>query len=161
MANLLRDGLNWHNLEHFGTWTRPGIATIRLPLPDEAIGEDLILFMRFGGVAVDTPIMISCWLDDQCFGETIQLVVGRLSLHTVIFRLKVHSRHLSVTIDAGAGSSLGPGDRDVGIGMLQLMLSKGNDVAAQNRFMDSFHELYRPITNGAHIALHQTQIPTT
>jgi len=155
MANLLRDGLNWHNLEHFGTWTKPGFATIRLPLPDEAIGEDLILFMRFGGVAVDTPIMISCWLDDQRLGSTIKQVVPSLSLHTVIFRLKAHSRHLSVTIDAGAGSSLGPGDREAGIGVFHLMLSLGNDIVAQNRFLDSFQELYRPTTNGAHVTMHQ------
>jgi glycosyltransferase involved in cell wall biosynthesis len=155
MANLLRDGLNWHGLEHWGTWTRPGIATIRLPLPDNVIGKELILFMRFGGTAVDTPIIISCWLDDQRLGSPIQQVVGRLSCHSVIFRLKAQSRHLSVTIDAGVGSSLGFGDRDAGIGVTHLMLSLGDDIVAQNHFMDSFQDLYRPIVNGAHVSLHQ------
>jgi glycosyltransferase involved in cell wall biosynthesis len=155
MANLLRDGLNWHKLEYWGTWTRPGIATIRLPLPDNVIGQDLIMFMRFGGTAVDTPIIISCWLDDQRLGSPIQQVVGRLSCHSVIFRLKAQSRHLSVTIDAGVGSSLGFGDRDAGIGVTHLMLSLGDDIVAQNHFMDAFQDLYRPIVNGAHVSLHQ------
>jgi glycosyltransferase involved in cell wall biosynthesis len=155
MANLLRDGLNWHKLEYWGTWTRPGIATIRLPLPDNVIGQELILFMRFGGTAVDTPIIISCWLEDQRLGSPIRQVVGRLSCHSVIFRLKAQSRHLSVTIDAGVGSSLGFGDRDAGIGVTHLMLSLGDDIVAQNHFMDAFQDLYRPIVNGAHVSLHQ------
>jgi glycosyltransferase involved in cell wall biosynthesis len=155
LANLLRDGLNWHRLEYWGTWTRPGVATIRLPLPEDVIGEELILFLRFGGTAVDTSITISCWVDDQRLGAPIKQMVERLSIHSVIFRLKSESCNLSVTIDAGAGSLLGPGDRTAGIGVTHLMLCRGDDQASQQQFMDTFPDLYRPITNSAHVSVHQ------
>ncbi len=158
MANLLRDGLNWHRLEDWGAWTTPGIATIRLPLPDEVLNEDLTLFLRLRGTAVDTSITVSCWQDGQLLAPPIEQVIGNGARYSLVFRLKVKSPHLSVTIDAGAGSSLGPGDRDVGIGVTHLMLCRANDTAAQHLFMNAFPELRQQILSDAHSNLRQIEI---
>jgi glycosyltransferase involved in cell wall biosynthesis/cytochrome c-type biogenesis protein CcmH/NrfG len=158
MANLLRDGLNWHRLEDWGSWTTPGTAALRLPLPDEVIGQDLMLFLRFRGTAVDTSITVSCWLDDQRLGAPIEHMIGHGMRHNMAFRLNSRSPHLSLTIDAGAGSSLGPGDRDVGIGVTHLMLCRVDDTAAQHHFMNAFPELCEQAVNGIHANLQRIDI---
>ena len=161
MANLLRDGLNWHRLEDWGAWTMPGTAALRLPLPDEVIGQDLLLFLRFRGTAVDTSITVSCWLDDQRLGAPVGHMIGHGMRHNMVFRLKPGSRHLSLKIDAGAGSSLGPGDRDVGIGVTHLMLCRVDDTAAQYHFMNAFPELREQVANGTHANLQRIDIQSS
>ena len=152
MANLLRDGLNWHRLEDWGSWTKPGAATIRLPLPDEAIGAELMLFLRLRGTAVDTVIEASCWLDDQRLGLPIERMIGHGMRDSITFRLHPTSRNLSIVIDGGAGSSLGPGDRHVAIGVTHLMLSRADDTAAQDNFIMAFPELRHIIGSGSNAA---------
>jgi hypothetical protein len=158
MANLLRDGLNWHRLEEWGVWTKPGIAAIRLPLPDEVIGQDLVLFMRLRGTAVDTSITVACWQDNQRLGSPVKQMIGHGARYSLAFRLKAVSRHLCLTIDAGAGSSLGPGDRDVGIGVTHLMLCRADDTAAQYHFMNSFPEMCQQVLDGTHANLRRVEI---
>ena len=161
MANLLRDGLNWHRLEEWGAWTTPGTAAIRLPLPDEFIGQDLLLFLRLRGTAVDTCITVSCWQDDERLGIPIEEVIGHGARYSLVFRLKAHSPNLSLKIDAGTGSSLGPGDRDVGIGVTHLMLCPADDTTAQHHFMNTFPELRQHIADGARANLRRIEIPSS
>lgn len=158
MANLLRDGLNWHRLEDWGAWTAPGSAAIRLPLSDDAIGQDLMVFLRLRGTAVDTPITVSCWMDDKRLGPPIERMIGHGERHSLILRLKPASRQLSLTIDAGMGSSLGPGDRDVGIGVTHLMLCHANDTTAQDHFMNTFPELRQEIAQRTHATLQRIDV---
>lgn len=161
MANLLRDGLNWHRLEEWGAWTTPGTAAIRLPLPDEFIGQDLLLFLRLRGTAVDTCITVSCWQDDERLGIPIEEVIGHGARYSLILRLKAHSPNLSLKIDAGTGSSLGPGDRDVGIGVTHLMLCPADDTTAQHHFMNTFPELRQHVADGARANLRRIEIPSS
>ena len=157
MANLLRDGLNWHGLEHWANWTRPGIVDIRLPLPDDLIGQELMLFLRIRGALVDTAITISCWMDGQRLGAPFEKMMNILNFHSVVFRLKAEARTLSVTIDTGEGTPLlYPDPRRAGIAVVDLMLCRANDTAAQQHFMNSFPELRQEIVNGEYVTLHQT-----
>jgi glycosyltransferase involved in cell wall biosynthesis len=156
MANLLRDGLNWHVLEHWANWTKPGIVDIRLPLPDDLIGQELMLFLRIRGALLDTAITISCWLDDQRLGSPFEKMMNILNFHSVVFRLKAEARNLSVTIDTGEGTPLlYPDPRRAGIAVVDLMLCRADDTAAQQHFMNSFPELRQEIANGAYVTLHQ------
>jgi hypothetical protein len=156
LANLLRDGLNWHGLEYWANWTKPGIIQIRLPLPDEVIGQDLMLFLRIRGALVDTFISVSCWLDDQRLGTPFEKMMGVLHFHNIIFRLKPESRLLNVTIDTGEGSQLlWPDPRRAGIAVVDLMVCHSDDAIAQHFFMSSFPELCPEITNSAYVSVHQ------
>ena len=155
MANLLRDGLNWHKLEYWANWTRPGIATIRLPLPDNVIGQDLMLFLRIRGALIDTAITISCWLDDRRLGSPLEKMMNAHNFHCIVFRIKAEARNLSVTIDTGEGTPLHPDPRRAGIAVADLMLCRADDTAAQQHFMNSFPELHQEIANGEHVTLYQ------
>jgi len=156
LANLLRDGLNWHGLEYWANWTKPGIVQIRLPLPDEVIGQDLMLFLRIRGALVDTFISVSCWLDDQRLGTPFEKMMGILNFHNIIFRLKPDSHHLNVTIDTGEGSQLPwPDPRRAGIAVVDLMVCRADDAIAQHFFMNSFPELCQEIVDSAHVSVHQ------
>ena len=155
MANLLRDGLNWHQLEYWANWTRPGIATIRLPLPDNVIGQDLMLFLRIRGALIDTAITISCWLDDRRLGYPLEKMVIAHNFHGIVFRLKVEARNLSIAIDTGEGTPLHPDPRRAGIAVADLMICRADDTIAQQHFMNSFPELRQEIANGEHVTLHQ------
>lgn len=158
MANLLRDGLNWHRLEDWGSWTTPGIAEIRLPLPAGVIDKELMLFLRLRGTAVDTQIRVACRLGEQQLGAPVEMLMGHGRRHNLIFKMRPMACDLSILIDTGAGSSLGPGDREVGIGVTHLMLCFGDDWTTQDRFMNSFPEFRQHVGNGAHITLHRIEV---
>jgi glycosyltransferase involved in cell wall biosynthesis len=162
MANLLRDGLNWHELEYWANWTRPGIVDIRLPLPNELIGQELMLFLRIRGALVDTAISISCWMDGQRLGTPFEKMMGTLNFHNVVFKLKAEARNLSVTIDTGEGTPLlYPDPRRAGIAVVDLMLCRAADTVAQRNFVNSFPELQGHLVNGEYITQHQIEARTT
>jgi glycosyltransferase involved in cell wall biosynthesis len=162
MANLLRDGLNWHGLEYWANWTKPGIVDIRLPLPDDLIGKELMLFLRIRGALLDTAITISCWVDDQRLGSPFEKMMTILNYHNVVFRLKAKARNLSVTIDTGEGTPLlYPDPRRAGIAVIDLMLCRADDTAAQQQFMNAFPELHQPLVNGEYVTLHQLEAQST
>jgi hypothetical protein len=81
---------------------------------------------------------------------------------SIVFLLRPESRNLFVEIDTGAGTPLpAPDTRRAGVAVSDLMLCLANDVNSQQKFVNAFPELSQTLSNGAHIALHQIQIPTT
>lgn len=162
LANLLRDGLNWYGLEHWANWTKPGIVTIRLPLPDEVIGRELMLFVRIIAAQLASTITVSCCVDDQPLGAPFEKVMQNFERQSIVFLLRPESRNLFVEIDTGAGTPLpAPDTRRAGVAVSDLMLCLADDVNSQQKFVNAFPELSQALSNGAHIALHQIQIPTT
>jgi glycosyltransferase involved in cell wall biosynthesis len=159
MANLLRDGLNWHRLEDWGCWTAPGTAIIRLPLPDEAVGQDLMLFLRLRGTAVDSMVDLQCSIDGQAISEPVQRIVGQGTRHNIAFRLRPTAANLVLSIDAGAGSSLGPGDRDVGIGVTHALICRADDLLARQDFMMRFPELQERLQQEQRMVVEVMEIP--
>jgi glycosyltransferase involved in cell wall biosynthesis len=158
MANLLRDGLNWHRLEDWGCWTAPGTAMIRLPLPDEALGQDLLLYLRLRGTAVDTSVKIQCSIDGKPLSEPVERLIGDGARHSLGFRFRSDSRNLTLAIDAGSGSSLGAGDRDVGIGVTHVMICRADDLKARQDFMMRFPELQERIRLEQNMMLEVTEL---
>jgi glycosyltransferase involved in cell wall biosynthesis len=159
MANLLRDGLNWHRLEDWGCWTAPGAAIIRLPLPEEAVGQDLMLFLRLRGTAVDTTVNLQCSIDGEAISEPVQRMVGQGTRHNIAFRLTPSASNLVLSIDAGAGSSLGPGDRDVGIGVTHALVCRADDLRARQDFMMRFPELQERLQQEQRMVVEVLEIP--
>jgi hypothetical protein len=159
MANLLRDGLNWHRLEDWGCWTAPGTAIIRLPLPEEAVGQELMLFLRLRGTAVDTTVNLQCSVDGHAISEPMQRMVGQGTRHNIAFRLRPSAANLVLSIDAGAGSSLGPGDRDVGIGVTHALVCRADDLLARQDFMMRFPELQERLQQEQRMVVEVLEIP--
>ena len=57
-----------------------------------------------------------------------------------MFHLRLKARKLRLDIDGGSGTSLGPNDRDVGIGITHLMLCHADDAEARRTFLEAFPE---------------------
>jgi hypothetical protein len=100
-------------------------------------------------------------MDETRFSEPTRRVIGHGIRHTMSFQFRSFSRVLSIAIDAGPGSSLGPGDRDVGIGITHLMLCHADDAGAEQRFIFNFPELLERFHREGRAALDRVEIPTT
>ncbi len=143
-GSLLRDGVNWHRTEEWGAWTMPGIARIRLNLPDHLLGKDILFFIRFRGPAQVTNIKVSFLAEHGAARvEAREFVVGRGKRLVLCCSMRPTAKVLRVDIDGGPGSSLGPGDRDVGVGVTHIMVCAAGDSEARRRFMAAFPELSR------------------
>ena len=140
LGGLLRDGLNWHRPEDWGSWTKPGVAGISVPLPDLLAEQDLLLCLRLRGPAFATPIKINFFADGQHVFGPIEREVGRGKRFGLWFHLRLKARKLRLDIDGGSGTSLGPNDRDVGIGITHLMLCHADDAEARRTFLEAFPE---------------------
>lgn len=140
LGDLLRDGLNWHRPEDWGSWTKPGVASLRLPLPDDLAEQDLLLCLRLRGPAFATPIKISFFTDGKHVFGPIEHEIGRGKRLGLWFNLRLKAKQLRLDIDGGAGTSLGPNDRDVGIGVTHLMLCHAGDAEARRSFLRAFPE---------------------
>lgn len=140
MGSRLRDGLNWHRPEDWGSWTKPGVARLCLPLPDELVDQDALCCLRLRGPAFATPIKINFLADGVHIFGPIQRDIGRGKRFALWFQFRLKARQLCIDIDGGAGTSLGPNDRDVGIGVTHLMLCHAEDAEARRNFLKAFPE---------------------
>ena len=140
LGDLLRDGLNWHRPEDWGSWTKPGVARLCLPLPDDMAEQDFLFCLRLRGPAFATPIKINIFADGEHVFGPIERTIGRGKRLGLWFSLRLKAKQLRLDIDGGAGTSLGPNDRDVGIGVTHLMLCHAEDAEARRSFLRAFPE---------------------
>jgi hypothetical protein len=59
------------------------------------------------------------------------------------FNMRTEAKELRLKIDCGAGSSLGPNDRDVGVGVTHIMVCGAGESQASAAFMAAFPELHQ------------------
>ena len=142
LGSLVRDGLNWHGPEDWGCWTKPGTASMRLRLPDHLLGKDMAFFIRLRGAAFPTKMKISVFADHDVrrYGP-MDRVIGSGKRLVLCFNIRPTQKELRLDIDCGAGTSLGPGDRDVGVGVTHIMVCDANDSLARGTFMAAFPEI--------------------
>ena len=140
LGATLRDGLNWHRPEDWGSWTKPGVARLFLPFPEELADQDALCCLRLRGPAFATPIRISFLADGERIFGPIEREIGRGKRLGLWFQLRLKAAHLCIDIDGGPGTSLGPNDRDVGIGVTHLMLCRAEDAEARRNFLNAFPE---------------------
>jgi glycosyltransferase involved in cell wall biosynthesis len=140
MGSRLRDGLNWHRPEDWGSWTKPGVARLCLPFPEELLDQDALCCLRLRGPAFATGIKINLLADGVHLSGPIMREIGRGKRFALWFQLRLKARQLCIEIDGGAGTSLGPNDRDVGIGVTHLMLCHAEDAEARRNFLNAFPE---------------------
>jgi hypothetical protein len=107
---------------------------------------------------VDTSIKLQCSIDGKPLSEPVQRVIGDGTRHSLGFRFRSDSRNLTLAIDAGEGSSLGPGDRDVGIGVTHIMVCRADDLKARQDFMMRFPELQERIPLEQNMMLEVTEL---
>jgi glycosyltransferase involved in cell wall biosynthesis len=144
LRSLLRDGLNWHRPEEWGCWIMPGTASIRLMLPDNLLGRDISVFIRFRGPAFPTKMLISISAEGgaAAYGP-MERMIGSGKRLTLRFNMRTEAKELRLKIDCGAGSSLGPNDRDVGVGVTHIMVCGAGESQASAAFVAAFPELHQ------------------
>ena len=142
LGSLVRDGLNWHRPEDWGCWTMPGTASMRLRLPDHLLGKVIAFFIRLRGSALPTRMKISVFAEyeNRRYGP-MERVIGSGKRLVLCFNMRATHKEIRLDIDCGAGTSLGPGDRDVGVGVTHIMVCDAKDPQAHGAFMAAFPEL--------------------
>jgi len=140
VAEMVRDGLNWHPLEPWGVWTRPGVARLRLALP-EAAGEGA-LRLHLGLVAPGQDVRIGlrahgAGTAPPAFSK-VEAEAG--SRFTCVLDVASPGPEIIVEIDGAAGAGIGtrrkPDQRRVGLGLTALMLCRPEDLAARLDFLE-------------------------
>jgi hypothetical protein len=107
---------------------------------------------------VDTSVKIQCSIDGKPLSEPVERLIGDGARHSLGFRFRSDSRNLTLAIDAGSGSSLGAGDRDVGIGVTHVMICRADDLKARQDFMMRFPELQERIRLEQNMMLEVTEL---
>ena len=120
----------------------PGTASMRLRLPDHLLGKDMAFFIRLRGSALPTRMKISVLAehDERLYGP-MECMIGSGKRLALCFNMRATQKELRLDIDCGAGTSLGPGDRDVGVGVTHIMVCDARDLQARGAFMAAFPEL--------------------
>jgi len=104
------------------------------------VDQDALCCLRLRGPAFATPIKINFLADGMHIFGPIQRDIGRGKRFAPWFQFRVKARQLCIDIDGGAGTSLGPNDRDVGIGVTHVMLCHAEDAEARRNFLNAFPE---------------------
>jgi hypothetical protein len=102
--------------------------------------QDFLFCLRLRGPAFATPIKINIFADGEHVFGPIERTIGRGKRLGLWFSLRLKAKQLRLDIDGGAGTSLGPNDRDVGIGVTHLMLCHAEDAEARRSFLRAFPE---------------------
>lgn len=141
VADMVRDGLNWHLLERWGVWTRPGIARMRLMLPPGAAEGPLRLYLGCLSPGEETSLRLRAYGAGTApprFNEVTARGVG--SRFTCVLEVAAPSREVLVEIDGGAGVPLGtqkePDSRQAGIGLTSFMICAEDDLAGRLDFLE-------------------------
>lgn len=140
VADLVRDGLNWHAREPWGAWTGPGIARLRLTLPADAPAGPLRVYV--GLQAPGAPVTVGL----RAFGAEggppafATVAAPALGAFTCVLDVVRPGREVVVEIDGGPGVLLGtrklPDGRMAGIGVTSVMICTIDDIAARVGFLE-------------------------
>lgn len=140
IADILRDGLNWHSLEPWGVWTRPGIARLRLPLPEDATQGGLRLYLGCVAPGPDRPVGLRAYGAGAAPPAFLRIAPEAPGPFTCVAEVVCPAREVIVEIDAGKGAPIGtrkrPDPRLVGIGLTSVMVCRPNDLVARLEFLE-------------------------
>jgi glycosyltransferase involved in cell wall biosynthesis len=130
-AELLRSGTAWHAPEGWGCWTRPGRATLRLPLP-EGVPGPLRLHLALRGAPAAREVTLRAGR-----GPRVALEVAPEARPVAVLDLPAPGALAEITIEAaGAPEEEGAEAARLGIGVVALMACAPEDVAARLDFLE-------------------------
>jgi glycosyltransferase involved in cell wall biosynthesis len=140
VAELVRDGLNWHPLEPWGVWTRPGLARLRLALPEAATAGPLRLYLGCVAPAQEARIGLRAYGAGAPPPAFLRLEAEPAARFTCVLDVAAPGGEVVVEIDGGAGAGIGvrkkPDTRRVGLGLTSFMVCRPDDLAARLDFLE-------------------------
>jgi glycosyltransferase involved in cell wall biosynthesis len=140
VADLVRDGLNWHTREPWGVWTRPGIARLRLTLPQDVPAGSLRVYLGLQAPAAPVTVRLRAFGAEAGPPPFATVAAPALGAFTCVLDVAQPGREVVVEIDGGAGQVLGtrklPDGRVAGIGVTSVMICTIGDLAARVGFLE-------------------------
>ncbi len=140
VADMLRDGLNWHPLEDWGVWTKPGVARLRLILPAGAAEGPLRLYLGCVAPGQEARIGLRAYGAGTAPPAFTRFAAEAQSRFTCLTDVASPAEDVIVEIDGGAGSGIGtrrrPDTRRVGLGVTSVMVCRPNDLVARLDFLE-------------------------
>ncbi|HWX49736.1 MAG TPA: glycosyltransferase [Roseomonas sp.] len=141
LADAVLDGPNWFPVEDWGVWCRPGISTLRLPLPAEATDAALRLYLELRPPPVDCTLNVRCRAADGTLSVfELMLQTGRDSTFMMDLPPAGAAGLLEVELDSQTGIDLPalglPDRRSIGAGLRSFMICRLDDHAARLSFLE-------------------------
>lgn len=140
IADLVREGLNWHALEPWGVWTKPGVARLRMALPAEAAQGPLRLYLGCVGPGQEVRIGLRAYGAGSTPPPFARILAEPQARFTCLVEVASPAAEVIVEIDGGAGAGIGtrrrPDGRKVGVGIAAFMLCRPNDLVARVDFLE-------------------------
>jgi glycosyltransferase involved in cell wall biosynthesis len=136
MADLLRDGEGWHNLEDWGVWTGPGRSLLRLPLEPEAEAGRLRVYLELLAPPQALAFRIRAGMRGTAPGASRE--VAAAAGEALFCMLEVEAAaggEIEVEIEVDRGVTL-PDGRQAGIGVRSLMACRRDDLAARLDYLE-------------------------
>jgi len=134
LADLLRAGPFWHPPEEFGCWTRPGRAHLRIA-HDAPPGTALRLLVTLRAPSAGGRVVLRAGRGDMLALELPP--AGRI---TAAIDLLAEGNGLDLTIEASAtgaaGATADAALRQVGVGVVSVMLCARDDLAARLEYLE-------------------------
>ncbi|WBV41693.1 glycosyltransferase family 1 protein [Pseudoroseomonas cervicalis] len=141
MADATREGAGWHRMEDWGVWCREGSAALRLPLPPQAAGAPLRLYLELR----TPPEALAVTL--RATAASAVLAVVELALQPqgdVTYMLDLPAlpagTPLDLELDNGAGivaeGIAGEAETRIGAGLRGFMLCRLDDHASRLAFLE-------------------------
>jgi len=141
MADILRDGLAWHPLESWGCWTRPGPATLRIPLPAGMTGGPWRVHLGCVVPPGGAGLRMRAFGAGAAPGRFLRVEAEPQRRFACVLECEATGDGIIVEIDGGAGALIGGGDghggRAVGLGVTDVMVCRPDDLAARQDFLES------------------------
>ncbi|MDO9707383.1 glycosyltransferase family 4 protein [Paracraurococcus lichenis] len=135
LADALREGPGWGPLERWGSWARPGASRLRLPLPAEAHGAPLRLYLEIRAPASPSRFALRVAREGLAEPVTRRLETTAEERLFVMLPLPV----------GGAGDlllSIEPAPSQEPVGICSLMACRADDLAARLDYLEA-HALAR------------------
>ncbi|RAI58403.1 glycosyltransferase family 4 protein [Roseicella frigidaeris] len=133
LADAMREGTGWSTLEDWGCWARPGESRLRLPLPPEADGTPLRVYLELQAPAEPVLFRLQAGRETGAPPLARRFEARPGARLVVLFALPAEvAGDLVVSIDpavaAGAGASR--------IGVRSLMACRAEDLAARLGYLE-------------------------
>lgn len=128
-GEALREGLGWWSPEHWGAWTRDGLATLVLPLAVPE-GTQLRAVVELRGPPGGLRLRLRT--RGATAGPWRSLAVAAEQRLSVVLQAEAGPGGIAVDLDSGDGLALGDrGKRRVGIGVVAVMACRDDDLPAR------------------------------
>ena len=136
VADAMREGDGWHQLEEWGVWTGPGQSLLRLPQGPEAEAGRLRLYLEMVAPPAPVAFRIRAGMQGNAPGSFREVTAAAGEVLFCMLDVEAAAEgEIEVEIEAGQGVAL-PDGRQVGIGIRSLMACRRDDLAARLDYLE-------------------------